>query len=129
LPQTSVGAILHHLKRWRDAMFIQMLVYMLAAHFLLDYALQGDWMSKAKNLNLVLVPGEMIWPLALFGHALIHATAVQIITGSWLLFALELVIHAVTDYIKCSGLLGYNSDQYIHIGCKVAYAVIIWALL
>lgn len=68
---------------------LEMLVYMIAAHFLLDYALQGDWMSKAKNATLDLVPGEKIWPLALFGHALIHATAVQIISGNWFLFSLE----------------------------------------
>lgn len=101
---------------------LEILVYMVAAHFLLDYALQGDWMSKAKNVSLDLVPGERIWPLALAGHALIHATAVQIITGSWLLFTIELVIHTLTDYSKCRGRFGYNADQYIHIGCKVAYA-------
>lgn len=101
---------------------LEMLVYMIAAHFLLDYALQGDWMSKAKNATLDLVPGERIWPLALFGHALLHATAVQIITGSWVLFLLELVIHTLTDYGKCRGHFGYNADQFIHVGCKVAYA-------
>ncbi|MCZ7856018.1 DUF3307 domain-containing protein [Agrobacterium salinitolerans] len=104
---------------------LEMLVYMIAAHFLLDYALQGDWMSKAKNATLDLVPGERIWPLALFGHALIHATAVQIITGNWFLFTLELIIHWATDYAKCKGRFGYNTDQYIHIACKLAYAVVL----
>lgn len=102
---------------------LEMLVYMIAAHFLLDYALQGDWMSKAKNPNASLVPGERIWPLALFGHALLHATAVQIITGSWFLFTMELIVHWATDYAKCKGRFGYNTDQRIHIACKLAYAV------
>ncbi len=101
---------------------LEMLAYMVAAHFLIDYALQGDWMSKAKNPTLDLVPGEKIWPMALFGHALLHAVAVKIITGNWLLFAVELVIHAITDYRKCVGCFGYNHDQAIHIGCKVLYA-------
>ncbi len=105
---------------------LEMLIYMIAAHFLLDYALQGDWMSKAKNATLDLVPGERIWPLALFGHALLHATAVQLVTGYWLLFAIELGIHFITDYRKCVGRFGYNHDQYIHLGCKVFYAFIIW---
>lgn len=108
---------------------LEMLVYMIAAHFLLDYALQGDWMSRAKNPHAYLVPGERIWPLALFGHALLHATAVQLITGYWLLFAIELVIHFVTDYRKCVGRFGYNADQYIHIGCKVAYACLLLILI
>lgn len=101
------------------------LVYMVAAHFLLDYALQGDWMSKAKNPTLELVPGEEIWPMALFGHSILHATAVQIIAGSWALFVAELIIHAVTDYAKCRNLFGYNTDQLIHVGCKIAYALIL----
>lgn len=100
-------------------------VYLIAAHFLLDYALQGDWMSKAKNPNLDLVTGEKIWPLALFGHAWLHATAVLIITGSWLLFLLELSIHWIADYAKCNGRFGYNVDQYIHVTCKVVYVLII----
>lgn len=104
---------------------LEMLVYTIAAHFLLDYALQGDWMSKAKNPTLDLVPGEKIWPMALFGHALIHATAVQIISGSWFLFLLELIIHWATDYAKCKGRFGYNTDQYIHIACKLTYAVVL----
>lgn len=101
---------------------LEMLVYMIAAHFLLDYALQGDWMSKAKNATLDLVPGERIWPLALLGHALIHATAVQIITGNWWLFTVELVLHSLTDYRKCRGDFGYNYDQMLHLSCKVLYA-------
>ena len=108
---------------------LEMIVYMIAAHFLLDYALQGDWMSKAKNATLDLVPGERIWPLALFGHALLHATAVQLITGSWVLFALELVAHGVIDYGKCRGHFGYNFDQYVHISCKVAYAGLLLTLI
>lgn len=101
---------------------LEMLVYMIAAHFLLDYALQGDWMSKAKNPSLDLVPGERIWPIALFGHALLHATAVQLITGSWVFFAAELIVHAFTDYAKCKGRFGYNADQFAHIGSKLVFA-------
>lgn len=102
---------------------IEMLVYMLAAHALCDYALQGDWLSKAKNPSLDLVPGETIWPLALGSHALIQATAVQLITGSWLLFAAELAAHFAIDWSKCSGRFGYNADQYLHIACKVVWVL------
>lgn len=100
---------------------MDVLIYMLAAHALLDYPLQGDWLSKAKNPMLDLVPGEHIWPLALGSHALLHAVAVQLITGSWLLFAGEFVAHFVVDWAKCSGRFGYNADQYLHIGCKVLW--------
>ena len=102
------------------------LVFLLAAHFLFDYALQGDWMSKAKNPKLDLVPGEEIWPLALFGHSLLHATAVYVITGSWFLFVVELVVHFVTDYEKCNGRFGYNADQINHVLWKVLYVIFLW---
>ena len=107
---------------------IELLVYILAAHALCDYALQGDWLSKAKNPSLDLVPGERIWPLALASHALIQAVAVQIITGSWLLCAVEFAIHFAIDYSKCRGRFGYNVDQYLHIACKVGYALLILAV-
>ncbi len=105
--------------------FPETLVYLLAAHFLFDYALQGDWMSKAKNPKLDLVPGEEIWPLALFGHSLLHATAVYVVTGSGLLFVIELVVHFATDYAKCTGRFGYNMDQFIHILCKSLYVIVL----
>lgn len=101
---------------------LALLVYMLAAHALCDYALQGDWLSKAKNVKLDLVPGEAIWPLALGSHAIIHAVAVQLITGSWILCTIEFVAHFVIDWSKCSGRFGYNVDQYLHIACKITYA-------
>jgi len=99
----------------------EMLIYMLAAHALCDYALQGDWLSKAKNPKLDLVPGEAIWPLALGSHAIIQAVAVHLVTGSWILAGIEFVAHYLIDYSKCSGRFGYNIDQYLHIGCKLAY--------
>jgi hypothetical protein len=100
---------------------LQLLAYMLAAHALCDYPLQGDWLSKAKNPTLDLVPGETIWPLALTSHALIQAVAVQLVTGSWLLGCTEFVVHWLIDLAKCRKVFGYNADQLLHIGCKVAY--------
>ena len=101
---------------------LQLLAYMLAAHALCDYPLQGDWLSKAKNPSLDLVPSETIWPLALTSHALIHAAAVQIVTGSWTLGLIEFLAHWAIDYSKCRKVFGYNTDQWLHIGCKVLYA-------
>lgn len=106
---------------------VEALIYMLAAHALCDYALQGDWLSKAKNPQMAPVPGETIWPLALGSHALIQATAVHLITGSWALAACEFVAHGVIDFAKTDGRFGYNVDQYLHIGCRVLYFVALMA--
>lgn len=118
------------------------LIYLLAAHAVCDYPLQGDWLSKAKNPTLIFDPKfglrqpikddrysplmlERIWPLALLSHALIHAAAVLLITGSIWLFLAELVAHTLIDYAKCKGAFGYNVDQYLHILCKLAWVAVL----
>jgi hypothetical protein len=103
--------------------YIEISAALFAAHFLCDYPLQGDWLSKAKNHKLDLV-GEKIWPLCLVGHAAIHAAAVMLIIGSAWIACFELIIHTATDYAKCDGRIGYNTDQYIHLACKI-----IWLLM
>lgn len=100
---------------------LELLALLLAAHALCDYPLQGDWLSKAKNHRLDLVPGERIWPGALLGHAAIHGAAVGLITGSVVLGLLEFAAHTVIDYAKCDGRLSYNTDQALHVACKALW--------
>lgn len=104
-------------------MFFEMLAWMLIGHAVADYPLQGDWLSKAKNPTLTLVPGEVIWPMALLSHAAIHAGAVKLVTGSWQLAFAELWMHTMIDYLKCRGQLGYNADQAMHVLCKIGWAI------
>lgn len=100
-------------------------------HFLADYPLQGDFLSKAKNRNSSI--GKVFWKHALFAHSFIHAGFVGMITmmstGSQhlgLAFAFaELVIHGVTDFLKCENKITLNTDQAVHIGCKIIYAALI----
>lgn len=98
---------------------MEALLWMLIGHAVADYPLQGDWLSKAKNPKLELVPGEVIWPMALLSHAAIHAGAVKLATGSWLLAGAEFAAHAAIDYAKCRGSITYNQDQVAHIACKI----------
>ena len=105
------------------------LALMFIGHAVADYPLQGDWLSKAKNPTLVLVPGESIWQLALLSHASIHAGAVWLITGSWWLASAEFVAHTAIDYGKMRGHYGYNFDQMLHYLCKVLWAAILsWGI-
>ncbi len=100
---------------------MEILILMLVAHGVADYPLQGDWLSKAKNHKMDLV-GETIWPMALGQHAAVHAGAVYLITQSWLLASLEFISHAIIDYSKCDGRIGYNTDQILHVFCKIVWA-------
>lgn len=101
---------------------IELLGLMVAAHALADYPLQGDFLAKAKN-HTAPIPGVPFYQ-ALAAHSAIHAGFVGVITGSvWLALA-EFVIHGITDYAKCDRRISYNTDQAIHIGCKIVWAAI-----
>jgi hypothetical protein len=93
---------------------------MIAAHAVADYPLQGDFLAKAKNRTAPL-PGVPWWQ-ALGAHAIIHGGAVGLITRSPALGVAEVVVHAVTDDLKCRGKLTYNQDQAIHVACKALWA-------
>lgn len=100
----------------------ELLLLMIAAHALADYPLQGDFLAKAKN-HTAPIPGVPFYQ-ALGAHSAIHAGFVLAITGMvWLALA-EFIIHTATDYAKCAGRISYNTDQAIHIGCKVVWALI-----
>lgn len=100
------------------------LILLIAAHALCDYPLQGDFLSRGKN-HTAPIPGIPWWQ-AMWAHSAIHAGAVQIITGIWLLSVAEFVIHFATDRAKCAGWISFNTDQAIHITCKLCWAVIAW---
>ena len=101
---------------------LDLFLIMVFAHALADYPLQGDFLSKAKNHTnpIAGVP----WYQALFAHSAIHAGFVGVITGSMWLALAEFAVHTATDYAKCNGRISYNTDQAIHIACKLVWAVI-----
>ena len=59
---------------------------LILCHFIFDYPLQGDFLAKAKNEKAP-IPG-VPWVHAMFAHTFMHAGAVTLVTGSWLLGAL-----------------------------------------
>lgn len=88
-------------------------------HCLADYPLQGDFLARAKN-HAAPIPG-VPWVTALAAHAAIHAGVVLVITGSLWLALAELVGHTAIDYAKCSGRIGFSTDQALHLAMKAAY--------
>lgn len=95
------------------------LFYLLGAHALCDYPLQGDFLARGKNHRSPL-PG-VPWYQCLLAHSLIHGMAVALITGSVWLGIGETVFHIVIDFGKSHGAYGFNFDQMLHVGCKVAW--------
>lgn len=97
------------------------LILLVFFHFLADYPLQGEFLSKAKNHKSAIVGVPFYQPL--FAHAFIHAGCVYLVTNSMAIAFAELFSHAFIDYLKCDGKLNFNQDQALHLICKVTWAL------
>lgn len=98
-------------------MNMELLGWMIAAHFVGDYALQSDWVAKNKCVSwYVLVAHCVIWtacvcvPLAIFAD----------VKFTWVLFLFG--AHLISDNAKCRGWYGLAADQCYHFG----QIIIVW---
>lgn len=95
---------------------------LIAAHFLCDFALQGDYMARVKSPK----SGAVEWRWAMYGHGAIHGCAVAMVTGSVALGLVEWAAHVAIDHAKCAGAINYHVDQWLHLTCKAAYIIAMW---
>lgn len=100
-----------------------MFLVLVGWHALADYPLQGDFMARAKN-PFAPVPG-VPWATILASHSAIHGLGVGIITGSAWLGLAEMAAHSLIDASKCKGLIGFNTDQWLHVACKAVWIALI----
>ncbi len=98
---------------------IELFAAMIVGHAIADYPLQGDFLARAKSRAAPL-PG-VPWQQAMAAHGAIHAGFVGLLTGSVWLGVAEFVAHVVTDDLKCSGKIDFNTDQAIHVTCKAMW--------
>ena len=107
-------------------LFFQFLV----AHAFGDYVFQRDIMATSKSRHAEIYKtasaGFPAWYYWMFSHALVHGGLVFLVSGSTLLGVTETVLHAIIDISKCEHWIGMNTDQFLHILCKVAYVYIIY---
>jgi len=90
-------------------------------HALADYPLQGDYLAREKVRSQA---GTLAsWVMALSAHALVHAGAVWLISGSMALGAVELVLHWMIDLAKGERRIGLVTDQLMHLACKGGYVL------
>jgi hypothetical protein len=101
--------------------FTTLLAFLVFAHFLADFPLQGDFLASAKRGTVTGVP----WWLGMLAHAWIQAGFVLLLTRSIACFCGELLMHFAIDTSKTRGQLGWVPDQALHVGCKVLWALII----
>lgn len=106
---------------------------LLIGHAIADFALQGEFLSSAKNRHSQLKSffgdegtPKGLWIHALGAHAMIHAGAVWLITGSVVLGFLEFLLHWFIDFAKCESWTSFRTDQTLHILCKIAWVGLLW---
>lgn len=109
---------------WPAAM--QVLFLLFAAHALMDFPLQGEFLSHCKNRHWLMRAADPhrpveIWPVCMASHCILHALAVWFITGCIILACVEFFLHCFIDVLKCEGKTGFNLDQALHILCKIGY--------
>lgn len=96
--------------------FISILFLLVAAHWVCDYPLQGQFLAEAKQHGPLRV-------YHLVAHSGIHGAAVFLITGSIWLGLIEWMAHTIIDNEKCRGKSSFAIDQAAHIACKVIIAI------
>jgi hypothetical protein len=103
--------------------FLHTLFWLIVAHAVCDFPLQGDFLSRAKN-HLLPIEGVPPW-IALCAHATIQAGAVALVTGYYSLGCVEFLAHVLIDYLRCRKLFSFGADQALHIFCKFEWALVI----
>ncbi|QDP64096.1 MAG: hypothetical protein Unbinned2301contig1004_22 [Prokaryotic dsDNA virus sp.] len=93
---------------------------LLAAHWVADYPLQGDFLASAKQNGPLRV-------YHLIAHAGIQGAAVFLVTGSVVLGAAEWALHTIIDEAKTRGATTFAQDQALHIACKALWLALITA--
>lgn len=99
--------------------------WLIAAHFVLDFPLQGNTTAKEKShLSNTELQREVPWYYWMTAHTFMHGAAVAFILGSVFLGVLETVLHFIIDRAKCSGLISIHTDQTLHLACKLVWLTV-----
>ena len=99
---------------------MEIIFWLLVAHFIADYPLQTLEMGKYKNKRNQPTPPDnkakpvSVWFAYLTSHAFVHAGLSALVVGFPLGFAIGLT-HWIQDYCKCKIQYSPNLDQLIHI--------------
>ena len=108
--------------------FFHLLFLLVAFHFILDFAIQGDFVAKFKARHIEGHYNSM-WKWVLTAHAAAHAIPVLLFTGSIYLMLFMFISHFVIDYLKCEGKFGFDIDQISHLFVILLISAITYFML
>ena len=92
-------------------------------HALADFPFQSEYLARQKTRASASSRGD--WIVALSAHGVIHAGGVWVVSGSLALAAVEFVLHCAIDIAKGAGKFSLVTDQLLHLGCKLAYVLVL----
>lgn len=114
-----------------------LLFWLLVSHAICDYPLQGEWMVRSKSRRtLQILSGsqrpDLIWIHVLSAHAMIHGGGVAVVMHHFqysaavcvLIGLAEFTAHWVIDFGKGEHWYGFHTDQFLHVACKLLWAVL-----
>lgn len=104
-----------------DLTWLQMALLLTSLHFLADFPLQGEYIAMNKGPD----SGSPHWAWIMSTHCSIHSGFVLLVTGSALLFVLEFLLHFTLDVAKCKGMIGFSTDQIIHLISKYVWVALV----
>lgn len=98
---------------------MRIFILLLFVHALTDFQLQNGamWQSKTRK-------NSSRWWHWLTAHALICGGGVYIVTQCLTLAVVEVVCHWLIDFWKGEKWMNSNTDQTLHLTCRIVYAII-----
>ena len=115
-------------------MLFALLFFLLAAHALMDFALQTEMIAACKCRGSDHPVAKAVpWYYWLTAHAFLHGAAVGVVIRwfgfEWYAVAIlatsETAIHWLIDYGKCQNWFNIHADQAFHVACKILW----WGLI
>lgn len=101
--------------------FQHILIALIMAHFLCDFALQNDFVANFKARFVNEKKNDM-WVWVLSAHCAIHSIPVFLLTKSVTLSVLMFVTHFIIDLTKCEKKISFNTDQTLHLLVVISIA-------
>jgi hypothetical protein len=111
-------------------MLFALLFFLLAAHVLMDFALQNEITATCKCRGSDHPVAKIVpWYYWLTAHALLHGAATGVVIRwfgyDWPIVAAlalaETITHWLIDHAKCLGWFGIHTDQCLHLLSKLLW--------
>ena len=101
--------------------------WLAVGHVVSDFVLQPEFMANAKHPDSECQREKYgPWWLWMGGHGIMNGAVTALILGVWWVGPIEAAHHALTDWAKCKGHVGFWEDQVSHALMK---GLLLWIVI